>query len=55
LLAWVCYLLFCLFLVKYTKTSSSLKDAAVAARAFRAPGPGVVAQMVARVLGRGRQ
>lgn len=55
LLAWIAYLRFCRFLVKYTKGSSCLKDAAVAARAFRAAGPAAVAQAAARVFGRMRR
>jgi hypothetical protein len=55
LLAWVAYLLFCWSLVKRTNSSSSLKDAAVAARAFRAAGLMSVAQVVARAIGRARQ
>ena len=37
LVRWTCYLRFCRFLVRETKSSASLKDAAIAARAFSAP------------------
>lgn len=50
LLGWVYYLRFCRFLVKYTKQSSSLKDAATAARAYRATGFAQLGQALARML-----
>jgi hypothetical protein len=51
LLAWIAYLHFCRFLVKFTNSSASLRDAAVAAKVFRAAGPAAMA----KVIGRGKQ
>jgi len=37
LLAWGEWLMFCVWLVRFTGSSESLKDAAIVARSFRAP------------------
>jgi len=39
LVSWIVYMRFCRFLVTNTKSSASLKDAAVAAEAFRNTAP----------------
>jgi NADH:ubiquinone oxidoreductase subunit 2 (subunit N) len=49
LLGWVYYLRFCKWLVHYSRDSSSLRDAALVARAFRAAVPMAVAQGLARL------
>lgn len=55
LLAWVAYLRFLRFLVKYTQSSSCLEDAAVATRAFGAAGLASAAQVAAKALGQSRR
>lgn len=50
LVGWLAYLRFCRFLVKHTNDSSSLRDAAVAAKGFRGAAPSAVAQAVARLI-----
>jgi hypothetical protein len=50
LAGWIAYLLFCKFLVKHTNDSTSLRDAAVAAKAFRAAAPAAIAQAAARLV-----
>jgi hypothetical protein len=46
------YLSFCRFLVRQTKNSASLRDAAIAAKAFRAAAAAAVAQMASKILTR---
>jgi hypothetical protein len=50
LASWIAYLVFCKFLVTHTNDSTSLRDAAVAAKAFRAAAPAAIAQAVARLV-----
>jgi hypothetical protein len=50
LAGWFGYLLFCRFLVKHTNSSASLKDAAVAARAYRSAGFAQLGQAFGRIL-----
>ena len=47
-LSWLGYLSFCRFLVRQTKNSACLPDAAIAAKAFRAAAPAAVARMAGR-------
>jgi hypothetical protein len=48
-ICWIEYLRFCRWLVAQEKDASCLRDAAVAARAFRAPA--AVAQVLAKLVG----
>jgi hypothetical protein len=50
LVRWLRYLSFCRFLVKHTNSSASLKDAAIAAKAYRAPDLAQLGQVVCRML-----
>jgi hypothetical protein len=50
LTGWIVYLRFCRFLVSHTNDSSSLRDAAIAAKAFRGAAPSAVAQVVAKMV-----
>lgn len=50
LLRWISYLLFCWHVVKRTNSSASLRDAAIAARAYRSASYEQLGQAVARML-----
>lgn len=50
-LSWVAYLLFCCWLVGKSKDPASLRDAAVAARAFRVAGPSAALSAFAKLVG----
>jgi len=50
-LSWVAYLLFCGWLVGKSNDPASLRDAAVAARAFRVPGPSAAPPALAKLVG----
>jgi hypothetical protein len=49
LAAWLAYLGFCCWLVKFTKEGDSLRHAATAARAFRGAAPAAIAQVLAKL------
>lgn len=49
--SWVAYLLFCRWLVGQSRDPSSLREAAVAARAFRGAAPAAIAQGIAKLAG----
>jgi hypothetical protein len=49
LCSWIAYLMFCRWLVEQSKDSSSLRDAAIAAKAFRAAAPAAIARSVAKL------
>jgi hypothetical protein len=51
LLSWLAYLRFCRWLVSQSKDPSSLRHAAVAAKAFRGAAPAAVAQVFVKLAG----
>jgi hypothetical protein len=50
LLGWIWYLNFCRFLVKRTNSSASLRDAAIAAKAYKAADVAQLGHAVSRML-----
>ncbi len=50
LVAWVCYLRFCRFVIKHTNDPASLRDVAIAARAYRAAGFAQLGQALGRMV-----